>query len=336
MSNITSVIIKTLGIAFLVSLIGWSPLAAQAKQTSLDHRIFEAFEKIDNRTNTHEEDVSRMRLRLNDLVREMDRLQGSIESLPTEDADEKARSQRYVLHGQMINASAEYLNLAYKLVNSAADVISANLTDLAELSTEVRQTGSSRGDVNQIQKRIEHNIAAGRSMRQALVEMRTWAQKDPGLTDKFKSLRRIAATLDRRISVDKARLTGRTKDPTGPARDKRLASLDRTVDRLGDMYSEVMAEKEALKDLRDEVAMAIQLGRLEMTRVIAEKAVPNLGSGDNPSSDVRSLTKVAKGIAKLNESLVHDTSVRTPGVRPRKIATRAPTDDLKIDGFSNF
>ena len=43
------------------------------------------------------------------------------------------------------------------------------------------------------------------------------------------------------------------------------------------MYAEVMAEKESLKDLRDEVAVAIQLGRLEMTREVAERAIPNLG-----------------------------------------------------------
>ena len=39
-------------------------------------------------------------------------------------------------------------------------------------------------------------------------------------------------------------------------------------DRLGDMYAEVQSEKDALVELRDEVAMSIQLGRLEMTREV--------------------------------------------------------------------
>ncbi len=38
--------------------------AAQAKQTSLDSQIFKVFERIDGRTNVHEQDVAQARARL--------------------------------------------------------------------------------------------------------------------------------------------------------------------------------------------------------------------------------------------------------------------------------
>jgi hypothetical protein len=322
------------GLMLLVVLVvsGIASQAAEAKQTSLDSRIFETFKKIDGRTNAHEQDTNEIRKRLGDIS-------GSIESLNAklaeiDDDDEAvAAAKRRNIRGELIENSAEYLNQAFKLVDAAALVISANLSDLAKLAKEVRKSGDPRGSVEKIKSRIRRNVSAGKSMRRAMVELRNWAHQDPKLAGRFQSLRRITLSLDGRISIDKARLAGRTSFSPVRAQHDRLAALDRTVDRLSDMYAEVMAEKESLIDLRDEVAMSIQLGRLAMTREVAERAIPNLIRPRDPSLGIKSLKNVAAGIAKLNGSLI-DTASGAPEVTANQSPARPI--ELPLDGFQNF
>lgn len=321
--------------ALTLMIIGFGAVAAEAKQTSLDSRIFQAFEKIDGRTNAHEQDVVKMRARIEQLSKDIGKLRDEMNNLPSDGDQDKLRKRRLAMHGRMINMSAEYLNQSYKLVDSAARVISENLTDLAALASELRKSGDPSGGAIKLKKRIQQNIAAGRSMRNALVQMRNWAKSDPGLVNRFQSLRRITMTLDRRIGIDKARLAGRRIDASGAVRNKRLEALDRTVDRLGDMYAQVTAEKEALKDLRDEVAMAVQLGRLEMTQEVAERAIPNFNSLHAASSRARPLSEMAGVINDLNNSLAVETS-NTVVQGADGAAAAVQPGGLEIGGFSNF
>ena len=308
--------------------------AAQAKQTSLDSQIFKVFERIDNRTNVHEQDVARTRARLDKVAIDIEKLRGKLAALSTDPTDKDLRRTRRKLHGQMISLSAEYLSQSFKLVDSAAAVISANLSDLAKLATEMRNSGDAASGALKLQKRIQSSIAAGRSMRNALVQLRNWARQDPSMAGRFQSLRRIMGALDRRISIDRVRLESRQISATGAVRNRRLDALDRTVDRLGDMYAEVAAEKEALKDLRDELAIAIQLGRLEMTQEVAARAIPRMNGVKAPTTGVTSLKDMATVIVDLNNSLIIEA-------RAPDIATAAPTkhgkpSGMDISGFSNF
>ena len=52
--------------------------AAQAKQTSLDSQIFQVFERIDDRTNVHEQDISVARARLDKIGSDIKKLQGNL------------------------------------------------------------------------------------------------------------------------------------------------------------------------------------------------------------------------------------------------------------------
>lgn len=319
-------------VALSLVLFGYGSFAAEAKQTSLDSRIFETFEKIDGRTNTHERDVVGVRARLVEISSEMNALRDQLVNFSSDDAEEETRRKRRALQGQIINLSAEYLAQSYKLVDSAAKVISENLADLAKLAAAVRASDDPTGGARKLQKRIRQNVAAGRSMRNALVQMRDWARQDPNLAYRFDSLRRIAMTLDRRITVDKTRLAGSHMDSTGAIRNKRLEALDQSVDRLSDMYAQVSSEKEALKDLRDEVAIAIQLGRLELTQEVAEKAVPNFVSIKAPTGSEEPLKNLAGVITDLNQSLATDTTE----LRGQRATAPGKPRQLKIEGFSNF
>jgi hypothetical protein len=322
----------------LAALLLVAPNVIHAKQTSLDSRIIKAFESIDERTNTHEQDVVAMRARLDNLAITLEDQRKILADLPHDPGDPQIRKQRRTLHGKIINLSAEYLNQSYKLVDSAAAVISANLSDLAKLSTDIRKSPNANKGALKLQGRIQKNIAAGRSMRNALVRLRSWAKQNPDMAGRFQSLRRITKTLDRRISIDKVRLKSRHTDATGAIRNRRQESLDRTVDRLGDMYAEVAAEKESLKDLRDELAIAIQLGRLEMTQEVAERAIPKVDSIRAPSTSVASLKDMASVIGELNSSMVVEANLPVAERHEGSASTGdvgQPTA-LKIGGFSNF
>jgi hypothetical protein len=320
-------------VALLILTTSWAQ-PSMAKQTSLDSRIFQAFERIDDRTNAHEQDVGAIRNRLNKLSVEMNALRQKLAALPQDENDRKNLARRRSLHGQLINQSAEYLNQSFRLVDSAAVVISANLSDLAKLAADVRKTTDAKGDAIKLRARIETNVAAGKSMRRALVQLRRWTQQDPVLAAKFKSLRRISTALDRRIGVDKARLSGRHVDGNGDIRNRRLESLDQSVDHLGDMYTEILSEKDALRDLRDELAIAIQLGRLEMTQEIAARAIPKVDAIQSPAVGVQSLEDMANVITALNTSLSFSQEV--PVVQPAAMIMNSDPTGLEVGGFSNF
>jgi len=327
-------IIKIMVVVLALTSPGW----AEAKQTSLDSKIIEAFENIDERTSTHEQDGSLMRDRLDKMAATLTDLRTKLSNLSSDSQDRNVHRQRRIIHGKIINMSAEYLNQSYKLLDSAAAVISANLSDLAKLAKAVRMSPDSKSSALKLQNRVQKNIGAGRSMRSALLRLRKWTKNNPDLTGRFQSLKRLTQALDRKITIDKARLESRHVDATGAVRGKRQDALERTVDRLGDMYVQVQSEKDSLRDLRDELSIAIQLGRMEMTQEVTERAIPRLDRIVAPSTGVNSLQDLASVIGELNTSMVAEANIPSPTVNSEidaSIDVGQPTK-LKIGAFNNF
>ena len=91
-------------IAALVALLAFSLIlgTAKAEQTSLDRRIFEAFEKIDDRTSAHEETVAERRTRLDGLTRELAEIQKEMESLD-EGREKATMARRRLVQSRMID-----------------------------------------------------------------------------------------------------------------------------------------------------------------------------------------------------------------------------------------
>ena len=129
----------------------------------MDSRIFDAFKKIDGRTTAHEQDSNVIRKRLGNISRQIELMNDQLADVDEKDAAKAAKMRREI-RGQLIELSAEYLNQAFKLVDAAAQVISANLSDLALLADEVRKSGDPRGSVERLKKRIKSNVTAGRRM----------------------------------------------------------------------------------------------------------------------------------------------------------------------------
>jgi len=160
-------------VAVIFGIAAFTAQAAVAKQTSLDVRIFEAYKKIDVRTTRHEENSVRIRERIVSISGQIEQLTREYHEIE-EVTEGDASRERMEIRGKLTELTAEYLNHAHKLVDAAALVISANLSDLAALAEEVRKSGDPRGSVEQLKVRIRNNVAAGKSMRRALVELRNW------------------------------------------------------------------------------------------------------------------------------------------------------------------
>lgn len=317
---------------FLLS-IAFLPSITFADQVSIDSRITAAFEEIDSRTSAHEFDASELRVKLERIEVEMNQLSSELKKNLSEN-NVKIERQR-LIQSQLVNLSAEYIHTSFKIVDSASDVISKNLTDLASLSSEIRKSGRPNQSTKKLAKRINDNVTVGRIMRNSLTQIRDWSKSDPNLASRFNSLRLIMKAQDRRITIDKARLKGHRLNRDGSVFDRRLVAIDRTVDELGDIYAELIAEKSALKDLRDEVGLAVQLGRLEMTRETVQRAIPKFISGTLNKSNPKTLSNIADRISIVNDSLISQTS----GLDIKKskdINTTNSKSDLRIGTFENF
>ena len=100
------------------------------------------------------------------------------------------------------------------------------------------------------------------------------------------------------------------------------------------MYAEVMAEKEALGDLRDEVATSIQLGRLELTEDVVRRAIPNLSNVKAPSTGTDPLQEMASAVSELNQTMAGEIRrIDSPAAVNGSPRSRA---GLEIGDFNNF
>lgn len=303
---------------------------ADAKQTSVDKRIFEVYEGIDDRTRIHESDSARIRQQLE---RKLEQFEQELSTLDTPAADlTEAEQKQHSLErtARLTLRASEYLNLAHTLVDSAASVISRNLTDLATLAEEVRKTDDGKGGITALEARIQKNVAAGRAMRLALNDLASWAREDPRLAGKFNSMQRVMHSLDRRIGIDQVRLQAQRATSGGPARS-RLDAIDQAVDRLADFHVEIDQERQAIIDARNDVKMLIALGRQEVTGEIAKRAIPRLAPADGSAVGIPGLKGIVDGIGRLTNRLL-DAPIPVSGENGA-VGRPGP---LNMDEFRNF
>ena len=162
----------------------------------------------------------------------------------------------------------------------------------------------------------------GRSMKGALTELRNWAQQNPRMLTKAGSLKRLLKTLDRKVSLNKARLAVQGRNALAGYGNRTADTLGAALDRLSDQYAEVMAEKAALGTVKEEIVIAIQIGRLRVTERIARKTS---GLGGTSLPPLLSITRFTEKIGQLNDRLIRATDKElsdgtglfsTPGASP--------------------
>lgn len=296
---------------------------AAAQQRTLDPELQkEIFSNIDARLQSLEQTRATA-------VPTLERLASSI-------ADHKARlgdlgprdPLRIALTAEITHLTAKFVQEGRRLLNAAIKAVGGNLHDLDRLSRGLRAAAESASSET-LRHTIERNVATGRAMQRALIELARWSGDDPELKRNFDGLQRVLRTLDSRITTDR-RIADAAGDASAPGRHVRYVDyLDNAIDELADIHMRLEAERQRLDDLRDEVLVATQFGELEMTRVIAERALPGLGSNSAVTAELPNLTAVLDTVTDLNaHSLMPETA---EGSEPG-----APSSPPVIPEFRNF
>lgn len=280
------------------------PASTHAGQMSTDSRLLSIYEQVDDRNRVHAIEAGKAFKGLEAMELQAKAFEDEIENIPSNlSATEYARRE-HILTAKLINVNAQIHNKFGKFLDARITVIAANLTDLAGVVKEMQKSGGSTGKTQEIQQRIATNIATGQAMRLAANELRNWAAQDPSMRNRFKSLSRLMKTLDSKISLDKINLAGRQNDILGGRGDRTIATLDAAIDRLADEHVQIMAEKQALSDAREQLDISIRLGRLRVTEAIARRTFPSSGPEGASFSTLTSIGMFSDRIAKINERII--------------------------------
>ena len=149
---------------------------------------------------------------------------------------------------------------------------------------------------------------------------------------KFKSLSRLMSILDRKISRDKVRLAARRKNDFAGRGDRTVATLNMAIDRLADKHVEIMAEKQALRNAREELDLNIRLGRLRITEEIVQKTLTSGESGGPSFSGLPPIGDFTESIARINDRIIREMNET-----PFDDGARTPVSDgLSTSEFKNF
>ena len=283
-----------------------------------------------------EEIFSNIDARLQSLEQTRAAAQPALERLASRIADHKAGlddfgprdPQRVALTAEITHLTAMFIQEGRGLVDAAIEAVGGNLHDLDRLSRGLRGAAASASPET-LRHTIERNVATGRAMQRALIELARWSGDDPELKRNFAGLQRVLRTLDNRITTDR-RIVGAAGAASAQGRHVRYADyLDNAIDELADTHMRLEAERQRLDELRDEVLIATQIGELEMTRIIAERALPGLGSNSAVTAELPNLTAVMDTVASLNAQAL--MSEATGGSEPG-----APSRPPVIPEFRNF
>jgi hypothetical protein len=330
----TDTIFRPAAIVFLFAVVLAAvsmPVLAHAKQVSTDSRLLTIYKEVDNRNREHMKVVAEALKGLEALKGIAKTLEDEIGALPASLSPSDA-SREQILTARLTNINAQLYNKLGRLLDARAAVIEANLTDLARVVKEMQKSGGSIGRVGELERRIEKNISAGRAMRFASQELRDWSRQNPSMRPKFKSLSRLMSVMDRKISRDKVRLAVRRKNNFAGRGDRTITTLNMAIDRLADKHVEIMAEKQALRDVREELDLNIRLGRLRITEEIARKTIPGGGSDGPFFSGLPSIGKFTESIARVNDRIIREMNKS----ELNGDAGKSVSGGLSIGEFKNF
>ena len=314
---------RFLGGAVAAAALLLAAMDGAAQQRTLDPELQrEIFSNIDARLLSLEQTRAAAQPTLERLASEIAALKAHIDELPARDAN-RVQSTAQVTH-----LIALFVKEGRQLVDAAIETVGGNLGDLDRLATELRGTAASASPET-LQHTIERNVATGRAMKSALIQLAQWSADDPTLKRRFDGLQRVLRTLDTRVTTDR-RIADAAGNPSAQGRHARYAEyLENAIDELADAHMQLQAERHRLDELRDEAFVATQIGELEMTRIIAEHALPGLGSDSTVPVELPNLTAVMDTVVGLNAQAMASHAAGGP-------ESRAPSQPPVIGEFTNF
>ncbi len=305
--------------ALLVTVLAVSGQATAASQRSYEAIITESFEQVDRRSTEHADRTAKAE-------GELERLRARIRDLEAEFEREQDPGRRSELRALLTRDYAEYVGTTARILDDAIDVVGKNLVDLQRAGEAMRRSGEAAVSPDDLRRRIERNVAVGKGMRRALEELGRWAREDPALAAPMTRLYKAMRTFDRAITLDKARLGIEGADGGG------AALVDRMTDALGDAYVALVLGRRALEPVREQVALAVRLGELELAKKAAERAMPGVFGLESVADDDRML-EILEGVGRLNREALDEMEVGSERARGRSGARPVIP---KTDVFENF
>lgn len=289
------------------------PMQTLAKQESTDARLLKVFRDVDDRALTLQKKSKRVLGDLEQINKEIDAQEQERAGLASSGLSEDERTKReHVLTAKIIAKNSRIYKILAKHFDDRAALVSKNLEDLGKVVKEIQRSGRSGGGTKALQVRIDKNVATGRAMRGSLRELQNWAAQNPRLATKSQSLRRLMKTLDRKISLDKVRLSAQGRGALSAHGNRTVDVLNGALDRLADQYAEIATEKVALQGAREELRVAVEISRLRVTERIARKSLPgSTGGGGMPP--LLGIVRFTEKIGTINDRLLRDMDQELSG-----------------------
>jgi hypothetical protein len=325
---------KRLAVALVALAIfgaGATPVIAQQRSIQLEIDINKAFETVEKNKASFDAAVTPARDKLATLAKRSADLAQRMASVPT-NLSEDERSQRLQeLRAETVQVQAEYLQQATTVVAEASKLIAGNMATLDGLARRLERADAASPDNQKIEERIEKQTQTGRQILREIRAIHEMAASDPALARRLNSLLVTANSIDRSITLEKARLEAGRLDGLATGQGRVIGMIDVAINEMADMYTSLESDKTLLRDLKEEVELAINLGLLDKTKSTVRQSLPALGdfAGD---SVVPGISDMISSMRAANRALVrNDLGASTEPVPP-KPGTPAPS----LPQFRNF
>lgn len=284
---------------------GAMPVHAQQRSIQLEIDINKAFETVEKNKASFDAAVMPARDKLESLAKRSADLARQMEALPP-DLREDERAQRLQeLRAESVQVQAEYLQQATTVVAEASKLIAGNMATLDGLARRLEKADAATPDAKKIEDRIEKQTQAGRQVLREIRALHEMAAADPALARRLNSLLVTANSIDRSITLEKARLEASKLDGLATDQGRVLGMIDVAINEMADMYTALESDKSLLRDLKDEVELAVNLGLLDKTKSTVRQSLPALGdfAGD---SVVPGISDMISSMRSANRTLVRN------------------------------
>jgi hypothetical protein len=318
-------------VALAIVGAGVVPAPAQQRSIQLEIDINKAFETVEKNKASFDAAVTPARDKLASLAKRSADLAQRMASLPPGLGEDERTQRLQELRAETVQVQAEYLQQATTVVAEASKLIAGNMATLDGLARRLERADAASPDSRKIEDRIEKQTLAGRQILREIRAMHEMAASDPALARRLNSLLVTANSIDRSITLEKARLEASRLDGLASGQGRVIGMIDVAINEMADMYTSLESDKTLLRDLKEEVELAVNLGLLDKTKSTVRQSLPALGdfAGD---SVVPGISDMISSMRSANRSLVRSDLGAAIEAAPPKPGALAPS----LPQFRNF
>jgi hypothetical protein len=315
----------------VLAIFGAGSVGAQQRSIQLEIDINKAFETVEKNKANFDAAVVPARDKLEALAARSSEIARRMSALPTGLREDERALRLQELRAESVQVQAEYLQQATTVVAEASKLIAGNMATLDGLARRLERTDATSPDSKKIEERIERQTQAGRQIMREIRTIHEMAAADPALARRLNSLLVTANSIDRSITLEKARLEASKLDGLASDQGRVIGMIDVAINEMADMYTALESDKTLLRDLKEEVELAVNLGLLDKTKSTVRQSLPALGdfAGD---SVVPGISDMISSMRASNRALVSSEGTTSGSAAPPKPGANPPA----LPAFRNF